>query len=282
VAAKVEAKPEPKAEAKAESKSEARFAVASAVSLPVRFNSGRAQTEPATAKPEAAAAAPTGILAGSTEPIRPVLVKTLSVKAGTQTASLAPLHVPPPAAAEPAPVRAAAPVAPPAPPAPVVAVKAEPPAPQPAPVLVVAAKPEPTPAPSAPPVAAKTEEPLPALVTANKPEVPALSFAPIAAKAEPSAPAASAPAPAAKPQHRSGWMIQVGAYPGEQAAKQRLTAVQSKAAKMLTRAEAFTETVEKGGTTYYRARFAGLDKDSAEAACKYLKRNDVECVTIKN
>jgi D-alanyl-D-alanine carboxypeptidase len=143
-------------------------------------------------------------------------------------------------------------------------------------------------------------------VTANKPEVPALSFAPIAAKAETSAPAASAraaapaasparvaavepapapapaPTPAAKPQHRSGWMIQVGAYPGEQAAKQRLTAVQSKAAKMLTRAEAFTETVEKGGTTYYRARFAGLDKDSAEAACKYLKRNDVECVTIKN
>ena len=50
----------------------------------------------------------------------------------------------------------------------------------------------------------------------------------------------------------------------------------------LTRAEAFTETVEKGGTTLYRARFAGLDKDSAEAACKYLKRNDVECVTIKN
>ena len=95
VAAKVETKPEPKAEAKAESKSEARFAVASAVSLPVRFNSGRAQTEPATAKPEAVAAAPTGILAGSTEPIRPVLVKTLSVKAGTQTASLAPLHVPP-------------------------------------------------------------------------------------------------------------------------------------------------------------------------------------------
>jgi D-alanyl-D-alanine carboxypeptidase len=143
-------------------------------------------------------------------------------------------------------------------------------------------------------VAAKTEVPLPALVTANKPDVPALSFAPIAAKAEPTARVATAepapaPAPArasapaaAKPQHRSGWMIQVGAYPGEQAAKQRLSAVQSKAAKMLTQAEAFTETVEKSGTTYYRARFAGLDKDSAEAACKYLKRNDVECVTIKN
>jgi D-alanyl-D-alanine carboxypeptidase len=304
VAAKVDAKPEPKAEAKNESKSEARFAVASAISLPARFNPAPAQAEPATTKSESppAVAQPQSI-AGSTDPIRPVLVKTLSVKAGTQTASLAPMNVPSPPVVEPRPVLAAAPVTPPAPPAPVVAVKPEPPAPQPAPV--VAAKPEP--APSAPPVAAKIEAPLPALVTANKPEVPALSFAAVAAKAEPAVPlpmpspraaaSAAAPArvaaaaepapaparaPAAKPQPRSGWMIQVGAYPGEQEAKKRLSAVQGKAAKMLTRAEAFTETVEKGGTTLYRARFAGLDKDSAEAACKYLKRNDVECVTIKN
>ena len=77
-------------------------------------------------------------------------------------------------------------------------------------------------------------------------------------------------------------MIQVGAYPAEQAAKERLSTVQSKASKILTGAEAFTETVDKGGTTLYRARFAGLDKDTAEAACKYLKKNDVECVPIKN
>jgi D-alanyl-D-alanine carboxypeptidase len=77
-------------------------------------------------------------------------------------------------------------------------------------------------------------------------------------------------------------MIQVGAYPAEQAAQQRLSNVQTKASKMLTGAEAFTEPVEKSGTTFYRARFAGLDKDKAEAACKYLKKNDVECVTIKN
>jgi len=83
-------------------------------------------------------------------------------------------------------------------------------------------------------------------------------------------------------KHRPGWIIQVGAYPAEQAAKQRLSTVQSKASKMLTGAEAFTETIDKGGTTYYRARFAGLDKEKAEAACKYLKKNDVECVTIKN
>jgi len=81
---------------------------------------------------------------------------------------------------------------------------------------------------------------------------------------------------------RSGWMIQVGAYPAEEEAKQRLSAVKSKASKILNGADPFTETVDKGGTTYYRARFAGLDKDKAEAACKYLKKNDVECVTIKN
>jgi D-alanyl-D-alanine carboxypeptidase len=103
------------------------------------------------------------------------------------------------------------------------------------------------------------------------------------AAAEPApAPVAPPPAPAAKPSVRSGWMIQVGAYQAEQEAKQRLSAVQSKAAKVLTGADPFTETVDKGGTTYYRARFAGLDKDKAEAACKYLKRNDVECVAIKN
>jgi D-alanyl-D-alanine carboxypeptidase len=306
VAAKVEAKPEPKVaakteaaktEAKPEPKAEARFAVASAVSLPVRLNSApAAQADPAaTTRTESmAAAAQPRTAAGSTDPIRPVLVKTLSVKAGT-TASLAPMQVSATAPTEPAPVRAAAPVAASAP---VVAVKPEP-APQPAPVVLAAAKPEPAPAPFPPPIAAKIEAPLPALVTASKPDVPApaLSFAPIAAKAEPAAAPVAAPArvaaaepapaptraaPAAKPQHRSGWIIQVGAFPGEQEAKKRLASAQTKAAKLLTKAEAFTETVEKGGTTLYRARFAGLDKDSAEAACKHLKRNDVECVTVKN
>jgi D-alanyl-D-alanine carboxypeptidase len=87
--------------------------------------------------------------------------------------------------------------------------------------------------------------------------------------------------PAAKPQARSGWVIQVGAFQAEEEAKQRLSKVRSKASKMLDGADPFTETIDKGGTTYYRARFAGLDKEKAEAACKYLKRNDVECVTTK-
>ena len=238
VAAKVDAKPEPKAEAKSESntesKSEARFAVASAISLPARFNSAPAQAEPATTKSESppAVAQPQSI-AGSTDPIRPVLVKTLSVRAGTQTASLAPMNVPSPPVVEPRPVLAAAPVTPPAPPAPVVAVKPEPPAPQPAPV--VAAKPEP--APAAPPVAAKIEAPLPALVLQAS-RGAGLILCRGCRKAEPAVPlpmpspraAASATAPARLPPRRarpartrargqaaarSGWMIQVGAYHAE-------------------------------------------------------------------
>jgi D-alanyl-D-alanine carboxypeptidase len=325
-AAKVEPKEAPKAEAKAEP----RFAVASATSLPVRFNSATPPAEPAALRSEPAAAATltqTQIAAGSTDPIRPVLVKTLTVRPGVRTASLAASPVASPAAeaqpaAAPAPMAAAKaePAAPP--PAPIAA---EPPAPPPAPVAAakpepaavppeVATKPEPAAAPAAAAIAAKEEpaapppmaavaaaaakpepaaEPagarpdassaLPAPVAAAAPVVPTPKPAPaakIAAATSTAKPAAAAPT--AKPEHRPGWIIQVGAFPAEQAAQQRLSTVQSKASKMLGGAEAFTETVDKGGTTYYRARFAGLDKDKAEAACKYLKKNDVECVTVKN
>jgi D-alanyl-D-alanine carboxypeptidase len=300
--AKPETKPEPKAEAKA--KGESRFAVASAISVPVRFGPPGSQAEPAVARAEpaaarvepAAAAAPTPsrIATGSTDPIRPVLVKTLTVRASAQVAAVAPLNNPSSAAAETQPIRVAAvPVAPTAPVATTVAA-AKPEAPaqpaavpaQPTPAPAAVAKPEVIAPPPAPAAIAKAEPPAPTAVTvaATKPEQP--TPLPTARPATPPARTASTDparaAPAAKPQHRSGWIIQVGAYPGEQAAKQRLSSVQSKASKMLTGAEAFTETIEKGGTTYYRARFAGLDKDTAEAACKYLKKNDVECVTIKN
>ena len=97
------------------------------------------------------------------------------------------------------------------------------------------------------------------------------------------APAAApgAPAQAAKPRPRSGWIVQVGAYPDEDEAKRRLGLIKIKALKLLSDADPFTEPTVKDGTTYYRARFAGLNKDQAEAVCSYLKRNDVECVAMK-
>ena len=264
---KSESKPEPKAESKSEpaggTKAEPRFAVASVSSVAVRFAASAPQTE-AAARPDpstSGASAQPRAIPGSSEPIRPVLVKTVAVRAGSHAPSLAPLQAAAlqaaalPASEAPA-VEAAAPV-----PAPTPAVAR----PEPLPPQTSAA---PTPQPAAPPA----------------PPTPSTSARPDATRAAAARAAAPSPPPAsaAKPNPRKGWMIQVGAYPAEKTAKQRLSAVQSKASKMLSGADAFTEPVEKSGTTYYRARFAGLDKDKAEAACKYLKRNDMECVTIKN
>ncbi|MFC0243422.1 serine hydrolase [Rhodopseudomonas telluris] len=105
------------------------------------------------------------------------------------------------------------------------------------------------------------------------------------ASAEPAAPA---PSPvqqngAIKPATHSGWIIQVGALQSESEAKARLEAARDQARGMLGKADPFTETVvSKGDRKLYRARFAGLDRDEAEAVCKKLKRSDISCFTIKN
>lgn len=87
--------------------------------------------------------------------------------------------------------------------------------------------------------------------------------------------------PSENPVH-GGWMIQVGAFGEEQEALVRLNAVQRRAKKLLGDAAPFTETVTKGEKTYYRARFAGLDKRQAKAACRALKRRDIACLSLKN
>ncbi|MES2750535.1 MAG: serine hydrolase [Pseudomonadota bacterium] len=81
---------------------------------------------------------------------------------------------------------------------------------------------------------------------------------------------------------RSGWIIQVGALESESEARQRLDAARGSASRLLSEADPFTETVSKGNKTLYRARFAGLNQDSAEAACRTLKRSDISCIAIRN
>lgn len=80
----------------------------------------------------------------------------------------------------------------------------------------------------------------------------------------------------------SGWIIQVGALETENDARQRLDAAKSQSRGLLGKADPFTETVGKGDKKLYRARFAGLDRDQAEAVCKTLKRSDISCITIRN
>jgi D-alanyl-D-alanine carboxypeptidase len=84
------------------------------------------------------------------------------------------------------------------------------------------------------------------------------------------------------PATHGDWVIQVGAFPAEHAAKDRLKVAQNIAKKVLSGAEPFTERVVKRDTTLYRARFAGFNHASAAAACKYLKRNDIVCLPLKN
>ncbi|MFC3692977.1 SPOR domain-containing protein [Chenggangzhangella methanolivorans] len=92
---------------------------------------------------------------------------------------------------------------------------------------------------------------------------------------------ASAPVVEQQPV-RKGWMIQIGATTEPSQAQALLSDAKTKGGRALNAAEPFTETFTKGATTYYRARFAGLNEQSADAACKALKRSSVSCFAIKN
>jgi D-alanyl-D-alanine carboxypeptidase len=81
---------------------------------------------------------------------------------------------------------------------------------------------------------------------------------------------------------RSGWMIQIGATADISKATELLARAKSEGRKTLTTAQAFTEKVQKGSETLYRARFAGLEADSAALACKTLKRSGFSCFATKN
>jgi D-alanyl-D-alanine carboxypeptidase len=87
---------------------------------------------------------------------------------------------------------------------------------------------------------------------------------------------------AVKTAVRTGWIIQVGALESEAEARKRLDAAREHASGLLDKADRFTETVDKGDKRLYRARFAGLDRGKAEAACRTLKRSEISCIAIKN
>ncbi len=81
---------------------------------------------------------------------------------------------------------------------------------------------------------------------------------------------------------RKGWMIQIGAVADMSKATELLARAKLEGRKTLITAQAFTEKVQKGSETLYRARFAGLEADSAELACRTLKRSGFSCFATKN
>ena len=99
---------------------------------------------------------------------------------------------------------------------------------------------------------------------------------------QPQAFSRTAPSSPAAAVH-SGWIIQVGALESESEARPRIDAARSQAQGLLNKADSFTEpVVAKGDRKLFRARFAGLDRDQAEAVCRTLKRADISCITVRN
>jgi len=81
---------------------------------------------------------------------------------------------------------------------------------------------------------------------------------------------------------RTGLMIQIGATDDQEKAQNLLARARAQGRSVLGSAQPFTEKVQKGGGTLWRARFAGLTEDGAEAACKSLKRSGFACFTTRN
>jgi D-alanyl-D-alanine carboxypeptidase len=252
--------------------------------------------------------------AGSNDPIRPLLVKTISYRtAPVQTASLAPMPaLVPVAAAAPSAVAPAAPaqagtrasspttrtdIAAAAPNVDLKVAQAEPSVPtaaasEPAPLTSVEAAPaqiqvvQTQPAQTQPaqmrPVQMQPVQMQPAQMQPAQMQPAQIEPAPIETHTA-AANVQTVPAYSAPPAHaHSGWLIQIGAFDDEAEAKQHLTAAQSKVHVALAAKDPFTERVQKGDKALYRARFAGFDKSTAEAACRALKRSDFECMALKD
>jgi D-alanyl-D-alanine carboxypeptidase len=90
-----------------------------------------------------------------------------------------------------------------------------------------------------------------------------------------------AKADAARPA-QAGWMIQIGATDDQEKANQLLARARGQLQGFPATARAFTEKVQRGAETLYRARFAGLEEETAQSACKALKRSGFACFTTKN
>ncbi|WP_025036802.1 D-alanyl-D-alanine carboxypeptidase [Bradyrhizobium sp. DOA9] len=226
---------------------------------------------------------PLSIIPGSSEPMKPVRVKTVQVKAGAvKVASAAPAQggvqvVAPPVTST---VPARSDVA------------------ETSGAVVARAdlinRPEAVSQPEAPKAEmARTELPRqPAGFGTGNGILGVLPAATAAAPA-PAAPRLASADPAPQPMQmsatakpaitHSGWIVQVGALESENEAQQRIDAARNSARGLLSKADPFTEpVVAKDNRKLYRARFAGLERDQAEAVCRTLKRAEISCITVRN
>jgi D-alanyl-D-alanine carboxypeptidase len=91
---------------------------------------------------------------------------------------------------------------------------------------------------------------------------------------------AAAVPPALAPK---GWRIQIAASPSQSSAEDILDRALAKGSKVLAKASPYTEPVQSGSTTLYRARFAGFaNKEAARSACVYLAKQKFDCMAVAN
>jgi D-alanyl-D-alanine carboxypeptidase len=83
-------------------------------------------------------------------------------------------------------------------------------------------------------------------------------------------------------RRRGEWSIQIGAFPTEDAARETLREAREASGRQLGAADPYTEKVERSGMTLVRARFAGFDRASADAACRALRTSDYDCIPVRN
>jgi len=120
------------------------------------------------------------------------------------------------------------------------------------------------------------------IVVAPEPGAVVTSTKPVPNAAEPAKREPVAVERAIQPHALTGWLIQIGAFDSDAEARQHLSEAQRQASTVLAAADPFTEGVQRGDKLLYRARFAGFDKESAEIACKELKRGHFECMALKD
>ena len=86
-----------------------------------------------------------------------------------------------------------------------------------------------------------------------------------------------------RPAKVSPWVIQLGAAEGEGEARAILDEAKSKSGRLLSKAAPFTEKVVRSGSTLYRARFSGFSEaDTAQEACRTLKRSGFACFATRS
>src|SRR6516164_3527339 len=252
----------------------------------------QAKTEPAPLSSGAIQAPAIAAIPGSSEPMKPVRVKTVQVKAGsTKLASAGPSQPSPP-------VISASPQAQPAPAETSNAVVAKatevgkPEPVKPEAVRAEAARPDLPPQPPGHGTGNGLLGVLPAssIIAASPAAQPVAVAAPQAVVAVATAQPASPPSPQisqqtapGKPVVHTGWIVQVGALESEDEAQQRIEAAKSSARGLLSKADSFTEPIiSKDNRKLFRARFAGLERDQAEAVCRALRHSDIVCITVRN